>query len=116
MSTTKKTVVYVLIGLAIVYISNVIMGRVGEQEGQKVKERLTLVWPQFMAMPEMDRALLAGLAFTCRLADRPAEASQVVPCLRQGLDAEKPDLPIGLDKIQARGELDRIINNGEARQ
>nr|WP_223964835.1 hypothetical protein [Burkholderia diffusa] len=91
------------------------VGRVaGEQAGSRSKERLQLVWPSIMDMPTNDRALLVGLAMTCRVEDRPAIAGDVVECLRDALDDPHALLPKGVDRDAARIRLDQLLRQRRA--
>ncbi|MEI2697007.1 MAG: hypothetical protein V9E94_01215 [Microthrixaceae bacterium] len=83
--------------------------RAGFKHAEEQKHRIALVWPKVMEMPEIDRALIAGLSETCRLHERPVEVSDVLPCLRSAIDAERPILPAGYDRDAARRRFAEII-------
>lgn len=54
----------------------------GVRAGQGALERLRLVWPAFESLPERDRALLAGLSWSCRLSEGPKLRDDTIACLR----------------------------------
>ena len=84
--------------------------RAGEKAAERGIARLELIWPSVLDMPEQDRALLAGLAMTCRLDSRPdATAEAVETCLREALRSSRPMLPRGMDKAKASAELERLL-------
>ncbi len=63
--TLQRTLLY--IGVAAVVGAGLV--HVGRSHGEKVAmqsvERLRVVWPYVLEMPEGDRAVLAGLALSC---------------------------------------------------
>lgn len=81
----------------------------GMDAGSRAKERLQLVWPSLMSMPEGDRALIVGLAMSCRLEERPANAREVVACLREAAVDPKAMLPKGTDKASVPAKLEQLL-------
>jgi hypothetical protein len=81
----------------------------GEDAGGRAKDRLQLVWPSLMAMPEGDRALIVGLAMSCRLEERPAEPREVVACLREAAADPNAMLPKGTDKASVPAKLEQLL-------
>lgn len=81
----------------------------GQNAGERSIARIALVWPEIRSMPYNDRALLVGLAMTCRLENRAAVQSEVVACLRGA--AADPDaiLPKGMDRGQAQARLVQLL-------
>ncbi|MGQ3054935.1 MAG: hypothetical protein ACT6S0_24355 [Roseateles sp.] len=82
----------------------------GESMAREVHARLSLLWPDVMGMPEQDRALLALLAYECRLSDKPDGRSSTIACLHAATDADRvkrvsADPEAHLNKLlaQARG-------------
>jgi hypothetical protein len=85
----------------------------GADAGQRSLDRLQLVWPSLLAMPEQDRALLAGLAMTCRLEQRDKEPKEVIGCLREAVNDDNPILPRDMDKELAAQGLERLLAHRE---
>ncbi|WP_157056051.1 hypothetical protein [Candidatus Burkholderia verschuerenii] len=86
----------------------------GEADAELAKKRLELVWPSFMSMPDSDRALVVGLAMTCNLARRPADAGQVVACLRSAASDPNATLPNGTDRNAVPARLDALLREKQA--
>lgn len=106
----------VIIALAIVAVSLIFIAfREGKNDGAASIERIELLWPEFMSMPEQDRALLGGLALTCRLERRAATPGDVENCLLEGAESSSPILPSGMSKEQASVELKRLLSMAKAR-
>lgn len=82
----------------------------GQQSGERIKARLALVWPTFSSLPGIDRALLGGLAVTCHLDEKPAEAAAVTACLREA--AAKPDAmrPQTMTQAEATARLEALVD------
>jgi hypothetical protein len=70
--------VSVLVGMAAVWVGRYL----GESSAREAQQRLSLLWPELMAMPQEDRALLALLALECRLAVQPEGRVATIACLR----------------------------------
>lgn len=83
--------------------------RAGAEAGALAKDRLQLVWPSLMTMPDEDRALIVGLAMSCRLEQRPAQSSDVVTCLREAAADPHAILPKDIDQTTARERLERLL-------
>lgn len=81
----------------------------GKGAGERAKARLQLVIPSFDRLPNDDRALLVGLAMTCRLEDRPAQAREVVACLREAATDPHAFLPKSVDKAAVPGRLEQLL-------
>jgi len=109
---SKRTLVLVSVvvlaagGLAAVSLTR----QLGNKDGERAIERLSLVWPSIMTMPQEDRALLAGLSLSCRLQDRPAVKSSVVACLEDAASDPHSALPKGLDQRSAQARLRVLLN------
>lgn len=97
-----------LIAVAVAFLvmgAAAIFGRwAGESVADEVSGRLSLLWPDVMAMPQQDRTLLALLAYECRLPDQPKGRSSTIACLRSATGAENikkisPDPSAHLDKL-----------------
>lgn len=103
--------------VALIALSAGVIYFIGKQSGQKAgeqtKTRLELVWPSFMALPEIDRAVLASFALTCHLDQKPAEAAGVIACLREA--AADPDSikPKGMGKAEAAARLEGLISQAQ---
>jgi hypothetical protein len=78
------------------------------------RERLELVWPSLMTMPQSDRALVVSLAMTCDLEARPARAADVIACLRSAVDDTHAIFPKGMDHERARARLDELLHEHDA--
>jgi hypothetical protein len=99
-----------IVALAVGYGVATSVGRkAGEADAELAKERLLLVWPAFMSMPDGDRALVVGLAMTCKLSSRPADADQVVACLKSAADDPNAMLPKGTDRSAVPARLDALL-------
>lgn len=81
----------------------------GVDAGGRAKDRLELVWPSLMTMPEGDRALIVGLAMSCHLEERPANARDVVACLREAAADPKAMLPKGTDQARVAAKLEELL-------
>lgn len=81
----------------------------GSADAAVAKARLQLIWPSVMEMPAADRALLVGLAMTCRVQDRSPVAGAVADCLRSAIDDPHPLLPAGVGREQARRRLEALM-------
>lgn len=90
---------------AAVYVAH----RAGEETATKQKERLALVWPSIMDMPQDDRAFLVGLSMTCDLHRQPVEKAAVLECLRPAAATSAPTLPAGFDKASAAATLESLL-------
>lgn len=82
----------------------------GRSHAEQDHAQIELVWPAFMDMQASDRALIVGLAATCRVRDRPAAKSEVVACLEEATHSSNAILPIGVDAATARRQLDHLIS------
>lgn len=95
----------VLLTIAGVFIGH----QAGRSAGERARERLQLALPSFESLPEGDRALLVGLAMTCKLENRPAEVGEVVACLRDAANDPNVFLPKGVDKSAVPGRLEHLL-------
>ncbi len=77
--------VSVLVGMAAVWVGRYL----GESSAREAQQRLSLLWPELMAMPQEDRALLALLALECRLTVQPEGRASTVACLRSVTSADR---------------------------
>ncbi len=90
-------------------LATVVGQRAGEAMADDVQARLSVLWPNLMEMPQQDRALLALLAYECKLPTLPPGHSTTVACLRSATGSERilkarPDPAAHLGKLldQAR--------------
>lgn len=98
------------LGIVLVAGLGTCIGRdVGQSDGVASRQRLEIVWPNLMQMRDQDRALLAGLALSCRLQDRGENPASVVGCLREAVEDNDALLPYSMDRKQARDRLSRLI-------
>ncbi|AMR77951.1 hypothetical protein [Cupriavidus nantongensis] len=95
--------------LAVALIGQFLGTMAGNADGERAKVRLEIVWPSLMSMPQEDRALLVGLAMSCRLERRQAEADEVVDCLRQAASSPDAMLPRGTDRASVPAQLNRLL-------
>ena len=110
---SRKTL-FVIATIAVVIFAGILIkaGRdSGAVSGQKARDGIELVWPSLMALPETDRALLAGFAMTCDLADKPQSVTSVIACLRDA--AANPDAlkPKGMGQADAAARLEVLIDD-----
>lgn len=103
--------VVIAVVVALLFVLAIEFGhRQGSQTGEQTKARLELVWPAFMALPETDRAVLAGFSMTCHLERQPETAADVIACLRSA--AADPDAikPKGMGWAEAAARLEVLID------
>ncbi len=100
-----------LLALAVfLTVAGTFLGReAGRSAGEQAKARLQLALPTFDSLPDDDRALLVGLAMTCKLEDRPAQVGEVVTCLREAATDPHVILPKGVDKAADPGRLEQLL-------
>lgn len=85
MKITPLNIAKVGVVLIILCGLSVLIGyRAGNSASSVNKERLSLLWPDVMALQERDRALLVKLSFECHLERQPVEVIAVTTCLREG--------------------------------
>lgn len=110
MTFTKKSLVAVLVTLSVVvfYVTYTGFNRGGERAAQALP-RLQQVWPNFQDMPDADRTLVAILAMTCRLEERPVSAGSTIDCLYEALLNQNPPLPNGMDRNAATQRLKQLL-------
>lgn len=93
-----------------------VLGRfAGEASGRSALERLQLVWPDYMSMPEADRAVIAGLAFQCGMDRVEKRAEAVVACLQEAAASDEPAFPKGVVPEAGRRRLAELIARGAGR-
>jgi len=110
--TRRRTILFgaVVVGIVLIGVLSMKYARdLGNQDGERSIERLSLVWPSFRAMPVDDRALLAGLSMTCSVQDRPAVKSAVVACLQEAAADPRATLPKGFDRSRAQARLVELL-------
>ncbi|MDN7664070.1 hypothetical protein [Burkholderia cenocepacia] len=95
--------------IAVGVVATKIGSNAGKADAELAKQRLELVWPSFMSMPDGDRALVVGLAMTCNLSRRPADAGQVVACLKSAASDPNATLPKGTDRRAVPARLDALL-------
>lgn len=81
----------------------------GERDAEASKERLSLLWPAVMDLPQQDRGFLAGLAMTCRLSAKEVEKEAVIACLRSAVRDPDAVLPKDIDKSAAPARLEQML-------
>ncbi|HJP68011.1 MAG TPA: hypothetical protein VJ846_03830 [Sphingomicrobium sp.] len=105
-----RSAISLFLGIALVAGLGTCVGRhVGQSDGIASRQRLEIVWPNFTQMREQDRALLAGLALSCRLQDRSEDPASVLGCLKQAVEEDDVHLPYSMDRRQARVRLSQLI-------
>ncbi|WP_321817018.1 MULTISPECIES: hypothetical protein [unclassified Paraburkholderia] len=108
MGNTRRSIA-MFIGVSLIVGAAPFLGRFsGTNDGIAARERLELVWPDLMQMPDRDRALLAGLALTCQLEDRVKEQAAVRECLQDAVDSQDARLPYGMNRKEAEARLNQI--------
>lgn len=105
-----RRIIPFLIGIALLAGLGTCIGRhLGESDGIASRQRLEIVWPDLMQMRDQDRALLAGLALSCRLQDRAEDRASVLECLQGAIESDDVHLPYSMDRKQARDRLGQLI-------
>lgn len=111
----NKWVALMVFGVCVLGVS-LYARHAGSQDALAGQERLKLLWPDLMAMPEADRALLGGLAYTCELhnvnIEREAVTDAVIGCI-QGPLLSAPVVPRGMTKEQAATRLVELLATAE---
>lgn len=113
-----KWVLMIVTGVIILF-GSMLARDLGKVHAEAARQRLELVWPDLMSMPESDRALLASLGYTCSLEKVELERDEIIGCL-QGAMLEDPKLPKGMTKDQAAKRLTELsevstLNEGGAK-
>ncbi len=109
-SSTKRIYTALAFSVFVLIVVMIPVARMaGAEAARQSEERLALVWPNVMQMPEGERAFVVALAMNCRLEKRPAIKSEVIACLKEGATAERGTFPVGLDHSSAPGKLDQIL-------
>jgi hypothetical protein len=83
----------------------------GAKDGALAMERLVLVVPGYERLSQDDRAMLVGLARTCRLHERPANAAAVVRCLREASQDPHAMLPAGVERATVPARLEQLLGH-----
>lgn len=109
----NKWVALMVFGVCVLGVS-LYARHAGSQDALAGQERLKVLWPDLMAMPETDRALLGGLAYTCELHNVDIEREAVIGCLQGSLQND-PVVPKGMTKEQAATRLSELLANADAR-
>lgn len=103
------------ISLTVLVIALIALGaiKIGKSAGQhradQDLERVQLIWPGVLSMPDADRAFLVGLAITCDLYKSPVERGAVIDCLRSAANNPNPTLPVGFDKAAAPEKFESML-------
>lgn len=90
----------------------------GQHQAAQARDSLEAVWPGLMDMPERDRAVIVGLAYTCKLKgntghDRAANRARIVQCLHDAGGDPNALLPNGVTREQAARTLDRLLSEAQ---
>ncbi|WP_432262983.1 hypothetical protein [Cupriavidus sp. TMH.W2] len=83
----------------------------GSKDGALAKARLALVVPDFDHLSQDERAMLVGLARTCRLHERPAQTEAVVSCLREAARDPHALLPTGVERTTVPARLEQLLGH-----
>lgn len=116
--TRKKTILTLAAVAVLVSGAAPFVGRwLGDTIAGDIKARLSMLWPDFMELPEQDRALLASLSLECRLLKQPIGRAATIVCLRSATSAKRmksvdPDPAARLDKLL--GKARPVNSNGES--
>jgi hypothetical protein len=87
--TLGKKIAVGLVLVAAIAGASVGIGRfIGAAAADAMIVRLSVLWPDVMAMPQQDRALLAWLSINCNLLRQPENEGATVQCLRQAAATE----------------------------
>jgi hypothetical protein len=101
MSTRAKVAIAVAIGLA----ATALGWSAGDEVVDKTTPRLQLLWPNFLTLPDNDRALVARVARRCRLPTVDADRDTVARCLRAGAS----ELDANDSEMTATNQLERLL-------
>lgn len=108
---TNRNLALIIAGLIVVVAgTHYVFTEVGRSSGEVAKERIMLVWPDFMKLEPRDRALIGSLAISCRVEEQPTQEDAVVECLRRELASNRAVLPTGLDQESATKRLDQLLS------
>ena len=108
---TNRNLVLVITALVVVIVgAKYLFTKLGQANGEAAKERLMLVWPDYMRLEPRDRALLGSLAITCRVEEQPMQEVAVIDCLRKELASSRVILPTGLDQKSATERFNQLIS------
>ena len=111
----NRKILYLVAAIAIAVVFAVSLNasrNLGDLHGQQHLERLRLVWPTFSDLSEMDRAVIAGFALSCRLEQRPAVKGEVIACLRSAASDQDSIKPKDMSHAEAVARLDQLILDG----
>lgn len=71
----------------------------GKAMAEKDIERVQLLWPDILAMPEHDRARIVHSAMACNLSRKPLQVEAVAECLRNGAEQMREDDALGAERV-----------------
>jgi len=78
---------------------------IGSSAADATIQRLSVLWPNLMSMPQQDRALLAWLSIRCDLLRQPDDEGSTVLCLRRAAATEAA----GKAFDSPGGQLERLL-------
>lgn len=110
----NKWVLMIALGV-IILVGSMLARDLGKAHAEASLQRLELVWPDVMAMPERDRALLASLGFTCSLNKVELDREKIIQCLQSAL-VDEPTLPKGMAMEQATERLAELIEDSKSNE
>jgi len=106
----KKFYWLAAIAVAVVFVVSVNSSyQAGDRAGRAQLERLQLVWPGFLDLPEADRAVIAGFALSCHLEGRAAVPGEVASCLREAAADPAALKPKDMTQDAAASALARLL-------
>lgn len=109
--TLHRRTVLVALGFAALLLVVVALPRfAGRAGGEAALERLQLVWPDYMEMPEADRAVIAGLAFQCGMDRVEKRADAVLACLQEAAASDDPNFPMDVTMDEGRERLAGLLS------
>lgn len=95
----RRVAVLVAAGLVAVATVAFIGRSVGKRAAEEGLERVLLLWPDLMSMPQIDRGRIAGAAMFCNVHNVPVERGPVVQCLRKGAEEMRERDAIGAERV-----------------
>lgn len=95
----RRLGVLVVAGLVAVATMTFIGRSMGKRAAEEGLERVLLLWPDLMSMPQHDRGRIAGAAMLCNVHKVPVDRVPVVQCLREGAEAMRERDAIGAERV-----------------
>lgn len=85
------------------------VGSRGADDGLASVERLQLVWPDVLDLPQDDRILLAKLSMECNLNQVPKDRDAVIGCLKLAANNVTDSQGVSGDSSRVKDELNFLL-------